>query len=170
MLKNIFIDKVGDQMVRCEDDTATFSFLNVSLTQTTDVVFDTGAIHFYGDCAISGSGTKFLYASTRTSTIHANSRLTFDYGITLSYDTDTSQRIWLEEKSSRLKFYDSTLYSVDDIRFTKGTLVFDSAVTFTIEVGKFCYLGNGVQADNIDLDYTLGSEFGMYGQLVNQNA
>jgi hypothetical protein len=170
LLKNITIDHVGGNVIRCTDNLGTFSLLNVTLTQTSDVTFDTGSLQIFGDCLITGSGTKFIYESTKTSTINKDSTLMFSHGMTLSYDTNASERIWLSERSSRLAFNGSTLHSVEDIRFTNGELLLDNSVTFSVEAGKSIYLGNGVLADNVLLDFTFGSEFAIYGPLVNQNA
>lgn len=169
-LRNIALDNLAGMAVRCEDDTATLSLQNVTWTQTGDTTFANGIMHITGECIINGPGTQFKYESSQTSSIHKNSTLLLTQGVTLRYDTDAPNRISMYDSSSQLFFNGAEVYSPVDIRFTRGTLVFENRVPFTIEEGSTLFFGGGVNpVDNIALDYHLKSVFDLFGVLQKDN-
>jgi len=170
MLKNIILDSLSGTMVRCEDDTATLSLHNVTWTQIGDTQFANGTLHVFGECIINGPNTQFNYESSQTSTIHENSTLLLTQGVTLRYDTDEPGRIAMVDPSSQLSFNGAGIYSLVDLRFTRGTLVFENRVPFTVETGRTLYFGGAVNpVDNIALDFHLRSVFDMFGVLQKDN-
>ena len=167
LLKNIKLNKLSGEVVKCFDDTATLSLDSVVLTQTSDYDFKNGSIQFVGDCLIKGCGTTFGYESSLPSTIHADSTLFFDTNVTFSYASTSSENIEMVDSTSRLNFFGSTLSAIQNVRFTKGTLVFDDIVTFSTAVGKVICLESGVALDNINFEYHAFSQINALGTIVN---
>ena len=169
MLKNINLDKIGGKAVRCADDTATLYLNNVTWTLTSDYLFDNGLMQIYGDFVVNGPSNNFIYTADQTSRINKDSTLLLTHGVTFSYDTDTDSRLEMVNGSSHFHFDGASLQSVGDIEFTKGTLVFDNATTFSVGSGNKIDFGDGVMANNIGLDFHLRSQFRIYGWLRYNN-
>jgi len=168
ILKNIQPDSIE------LGNTSNLSLKNVLWYQEGEVTFTQGNFDFYGDVVISGTGS-FIYASDEASTIHEDSCLNFDSGMTFSYAA-TSSRDLLQfvDESSVLHLYETTLYSVvPGIQFKGGTIVVEGTCPVinnaTDEAGGML-LGGGTSINNISLKILDESGFDVRsGYLVYKN-
>ena len=169
LLNNVILRNIGGTIIRCADNTGTFSLQDVVWTQTDDTQFQNGMMHIIGDLRITGTETVFSYESTANSMIHEDAVLTFDRGVTFSYDTNSATRLGMTDETSRLHFDGSILDAAQDCRLTNGTLVVDNIVTFSAEVGKTIRLGDGVLANNLDFEFGEASKLLLGGDVDSDN-
>ncbi|MBU1008138.1 hypothetical protein KKA53_03615 [Candidatus Dependentiae bacterium] len=172
LLNNIKINNIWGESIKCEDGTGTLQLHNVVWTQTADYSFKSGAMEISGDLLVSGPGTGFMYESTQVSTIKQNSMFSLSPTMTLYYNTGAANRLAMVDETSRLNFNGSALGATQDIRFTKGTLVFDNKVIFSAPVGRTIYFGDGVLANNIGFEFHVSSHLNKEGSgsMVDVNA
>jgi hypothetical protein len=172
-LKNILIEDLGGNVIRCENNTGDLFMRDVTLTQSSDVVWSTGTLQIFGNCNVKskeGLTTTFTYDSTATSTIHQNSELTMRDGATFCYATTNPGRLAMIDSSSRIKLDNGELHAFENLTLTNGTLVVEREGTVMIRSGKTMSFGNGNAADNFVSEYHLRSQFVVDGTLVNNNA
>jgi len=170
-LNNISLHNLGGTAISCADTAGKIWLDSVKWTQTADSTFSNGSLEIVGDTIISGPSTQFIYNSSQASTIHSRSELALDYTTTLVYSSAGSGNIAMTDASSCLHFISSDLSATEDVRFTNGTLVFDHKVNFDVAAAKTVYFGNGVEANNINLDYRTAAQLFKLGSgaFSNQN-
>jgi hypothetical protein len=168
LLKNILIDNVVNNSIRCEDDTATLSIRDVIMSQSSSTTWSNGSLQIFGHCEIQGSGTGFYYDSSETSTIHQNSTFLIGDGATFCYSYSlTRNNFTMVDDTSRFHFDNSTLLALEDVDLLLGTAVFDREVLFQSDSGKTIYFGNGTPADDLALEFHLRSRFDLSGTFTN---
>jgi hypothetical protein len=151
LLKDAIIEDISGNQIRCTEDTTTLSVDNVVWIQDANYSFTKGTISVNGDWTISGTGTQFAYQTSQESTIQQKATMRFDYGTTFSFDSATSTNIAMINKTSVLHLNGSTLYAAEDVRFKKGTILFDDITTYN-GASKSIYFGNNNVSDNVTLD------------------
>jgi WD40 repeat protein len=117
---------------------------NVILAPTGDFNFSQGQLFIHNDVMVTGSST-FAYQSTQPSIITSNGHLIFDCGTSFSFCPSTTGDHILAAKDL-LRFQDQSstlmmngadlLISWSGLRVTKGTLLFDNAVTLKTDWGR----------------------------------
>jgi len=173
-IKDSEIAGVMDMNIACSDDTAKLILDNSAIILDDDYRFTKGSISFERDVIITGS-CCFSYSSRMASTVAAHSELFIDHGITFSYapPTDNRDLIYLADKTSIFYFDGSNLYSTTTgMRLINGRLFIDNAVTFSA-VGTIpsesISLGNGVEANDLDVTLLPGAELTVYGGVYEDN-
>jgi hypothetical protein len=168
LLKNILIDNVVNNSIRCEDDTATLSIRDVIMSQSASTTWSNGSLQIFGHCEIQGAGTGFYYDSSETSTIHQNSTLSIGDGVIFGYIYASARNNFtMVDDTSRFHFDNSTLLALEDVDLLLGTAVFDREVLFQSDSGKTIYFGNGTSADDLALEFHLRSRFDLSGTFTN---
>jgi hypothetical protein len=124
LFQNIIINNVEGDKITCVDNTGTYSFQNVTVNMSDDTNFSLGSFDVFDKLCINGPYT-FLYDTTQTSTIWGNSTLSFDLGMTFSYDPIVSSNnlIAMEDQSSKLSLRGCNLHVCDmGLAFIKGAV------------------------------------------------
>lgn len=172
LLNNIKINNVWGESIKCEDDTGILQLHNVTWSQTADYAFKNGKMEVSGLVLVSGPGTGFMYESSQVSTIQARSMFSFSTTMTLRYNTGGENRVAMVDETSRLNFNGSSFGALQDIRFTKGTLVFDDKVIFSAPAGRTIYFGDNTLAENnINFEFHVSSHLNKEGSgsIVDEN-
>jgi hypothetical protein len=152
LLKNVELVGISGLKISA-DSTSVLSLRNVKWVQNGDYVFANGAFNILDSVLLTGTST-FVYSSSRTSTIQANSVFNFDSGMTFSYAPPTNARNLLQmiDSSSQLYLLNTSLYSTTTgLQLTKGTLIIDgltpviSSATSQVQGIMF---GDGASAAN----------------------
>jgi hypothetical protein len=162
-LHNIKINNVWDEAIKGMDTDSVIHFTNVTWTLTDDYSFKNGKMVIDDDFRIFGPGTSFSYESAVMPTINPGGQLSFNKGMTVSFDTGSEAQVSMVDETSRLNFNGLTLYVAEDIRFMKGTLVFDNKVTFSVLATKTVYFGDGVANNNIGFEYHVSAHLNQVG-------
>jgi hypothetical protein len=171
LIKNAIVEDVSGNQIRCSDNTTTLSVEDVVWIQDANYSFSKGTISVNGEWLVTGADTSFTYSSDQTSTIQQNAELIFDRNVTFSYDSPAATNVAMIDATSILHFNGSTLKAEDNLRLTKGKIIFDDNTTFDIDTGKTIYFGNNSAPDNVTLRFDTDSQFVITGAgtLVNQN-
>ena len=173
-LKNIQISGLSGENLSCFDNTGSIAFRNCTLFLDHDFTFEKGSFSISGDVIFSGTN-QFIYTSELTSTINSNSRLKIDSGATFSYAPTIANRdlLRMTDKTSYLLLNSCTIKSTSTgIRFTKGTVFLDNAVTFsasgTAESESICF-GDGVAANDVDVVLLSGAQLKTFEGICYKN-
>ncbi len=152
-LKDIHIKGIKDVNIRCTDSTSHLILENVVWEQSGDYCFNQGALQFKNKVSMKGPHS-FVYQTSQTSTVLADTKLKLDKGFTFSYDpiSIVSQDL-LEfiDDSSKLILNSATLHSTaTGWNLKRGALqVKGKSILFSeVEVGD--------DARKIDLGITFG--------------
>ncbi len=128
VLKDMTIDELSGNKIRCVDDTGIVTFDNVQLVLYDTFTFTHGAMRFKNANKIATEATNlFVYETPMTSTILQDSNVKLDGGITFSYDPPH-----IEGNNRLLEFADSSaklimngasfITTSSGVELTKGTL------------------------------------------------
>ena len=167
LLKNVTLNNLAEDVIRCEDDMATMSFADVVWTQTGNTWFSNGTMQIVGDLTMSGSaGTAFTYQSNMTSSIHEFATLSFDRGMTFSYGSSHETGIWMIDDSSTLHFDGAYFGADEDVRFKNGTLMIDNLVTVSVAPGKTVYLVDGNSPEDLSFRFNQSSKLKFFGLVI----
>jgi len=124
LLEDATIRNIGANDIGCADDTAVITLRDVVWSQDSVYTFSVGALRLKNNIFMTGEST-FVYASSQTSTLLANSNLELDVGFTFSYDAGSASKTLfeLEDATSKLILDGATLHTtVTGMQLTKGKL------------------------------------------------
>lgn len=146
-LKNIRIEGISANNIRCLNDSASLKLNNVLWVQDGNYSFTTGSILFEEDSIFSGAYT-FSYESNQTSTISQNSMWKIMNDLILSIGRkDAIEPLYFEDNTSILSFRESSFYVTGSgMQLTNGVLQIISKVKFDIastESENSLKMGNG---------------------------
>ncbi|MDR3550321.1 MAG: hypothetical protein P4L31_02825 [Candidatus Babeliales bacterium] len=139
-LHNVTLQGISGTNVRCLDKQGVVILDNSTWFQDGYFTFTQGAMIFENGVSFKGIEV-FAYETMQTSTITANSIVTFDSLFTFSYDPGTSPNLLeFTDRSSILTFNGSTLFvGQSELNLTKGSCFVQSGCVFastsTITVG-----------------------------------
>lgn len=165
LIKNIKLSNLKNaNTVSTADISSKLKLQDVKWMQVGDVTVNTGSWEVFGDLIISGSDTKFRYASGRPMIVHDDSRLFFDRGTEVEVG---SGGIFLFY-GAKLHFDGSRLRAITDVYLRNGTLVWDNFVTMYADAGKTIYFGTGNPVNNLTLQPGKMAKLSFSG-VVNNN-
>ncbi|MDR3550549.1 MAG: hypothetical protein P4L31_03990 [Candidatus Babeliales bacterium] len=125
LIQNATIKGVDAGKISCQDNLGTVSLQNIKWVQDATFSFTLGMMDIFNDVLFTGS-TIFAYRSTNLLTVHSNSQLMFDIGMTFSYDTTANSRLVFTDATAGMYFNESTLFANSNgLRLTKGNVTFD---------------------------------------------
>ncbi|MFH1643665.1 MAG: hypothetical protein ABIA74_00620 [bacterium] len=139
IIRNLTINNISEQNIKCLNDTAKIIFQNVKLVLSDDFQFQTGSFEVLDSCEFNGP-YKFAYQTTKTSTIKSKSNLILDNFITFSYDPGIpiQNLINLQDETSSIIFNNATLHvTTTGIQLTKGNLFINGQANFIAEKQTF---------------------------------
>ncbi len=179
-LHDITLFGLHDYNMRCLSPSARIVLNDADLLMTNNYTFSEGAMTFSGDVIISGRGHTFAYQSAEQSVITPDAVLTFDKGVTLSYDAGNYERaasnrqaLALQTASAALHFDNCTLHSTyTGLQLTKGQLFIDNLVTFSSQgraLSEAITIGDGTAAGDVALQLLAGAELSVFGKFDYRN-
>ncbi len=126
VLKDIVLDKISANAIRCVDDTGVVIFNNAQIILSDTFTFTHGAMQFLNKNVMQGDHS-FVYETQMTSTILADSALKLDSGVTFSYDPPhiegNNRLIQFENTSSQFILNGASFITTSSgIELTKGCL------------------------------------------------
>lgn len=128
ILKDIVIDELSGNKIRCLDDTGVITFDNVQLVLHDTFTFTHGAMRFKNkNTMMTESENLFVYETQMTSSILEDSSLKLDSGVTFSYDPPhiegNNRLLEFNDSSSKLIMNGASFITTSSgIEFTKGTI------------------------------------------------
>lgn len=111
MISDLTLRGLQAKNLQCDSVTSKLILDNVTLELADNYLFDKGSIDVQRDVIVWGNGFIFTYQSPGLFTISNQAGLTWDEGITFSYDCATSDRFKLVNNSSSMVLNRSTLYA-----------------------------------------------------------
>lgn len=168
ILKDIILEHVGDNNIRCLDDAGVIVFDNVRWLQDSTYTFSSGSMQYLNETMCSGP-YSFIYDSLKTSTVCANAELLITNGLKFSIGKKSNGENPLDfiDQTSVLHFNNSTFdISSGGLHCKKGTVACSRDVIIDINSTSTVnglVLGSGQVADDM--------VFEMYpGTTVNFNS
>jgi hypothetical protein len=161
LIKNASVEKVSGNQIRCTENTTTLSIDGVTWIQDSNYSFTKGTLSINGKWLVSGANTAFTYNSNQQSIIQQNGELIFDRDVTFTYASSTLTNLAMIDGTSILHLGGATLGADEDLRLTKGKIIFDDNTTFNIATGKTVYFGNSSAPDNVTLRFDTDSQLNL---------
>lgn len=167
VIQNAIIRQVTGTNILCASN-AGLSLDKCTLVLSGNTQFNSGSLDIYGNVALTGQYV-FTYGSSQKCTVHANSQLFLDAGLTFSYSSSSQDRISFENRYATMYLYESLLnITSNSLRLTDGTVSVEGQCNINASAGL--YLGNGILANNIRLNVLPESGLNIVGGTVyNQN-
>jgi hypothetical protein len=122
LLKDVIIDNISGNQIRCTDNTTTLSIDNVTWIQDANYSFTKGALDIKNNWLIKGTGTTFSYQSDQTSTINSYARLVFQKTV-FDYDTASNNLLQMSDSSSLIILDRTTLQATQACTLATGKLL-----------------------------------------------
>ena len=125
--------------VRTMNRNGTLNMKNLELILTGNYEYFRGYLNIYPDVLVRGVGKKFTYISEKPLTIQDRAVLTFDYGLTFSYDSRDrgglrAQHFQFATDEATLFLNGSRLHATHvGLQLAKGTIFADNAVKLSSE-------------------------------------
>ncbi len=166
MFHGLRLENVSDENIQCIDDTAVIMLDDATWCQpdSSSCRFDAGSLRFIHKVLMSGNNSLFVYSTSETSTICAESRLVLDANFTFSYDPGTASKglLEFEKESSKLVLKSASLHSTaTGMQLTKGKLEvkgdsYLSSEKIIIYTTRPQYLDEGISfgSGTVDDDFT----------------
>jgi hypothetical protein len=164
ILRDIGIDGIVGNNIRCVDDTATIELNRVNWQQTADCSFAAGKFVFENETYFCGNYT-FSYESSQTSTINTNSRWAITEGMKLSIGrkkaTNYVEPVYFEDITSILKLSNCDfVVTGSGMALRGGTFCISHDVVMDINSSTSSnglILGDGTADGNIKINFYPGS-------------
>lgn len=163
-LKDLKIEGLSGNKIRCLNDSGSLCIDNTSLVQDADFSFTVGSMSFYSKSLFSGNYT-FSYESTQTSTINKNSTWSFGKGtrfyIGRSEYCGDIEPLYMEDETSVLKLNGCDFaISSSGMRVTRGTIGISKDVG--LDILSTCsddgfFIGDGTSAGDVVINFYPGS-------------
>lgn len=151
LFQNVILKNASGNRLYCIDSTGTFSFNNATIILDASYTFTQGTLDVFNTLKITGTQV-FSYKSTKTCTIHSNSTLYFDSGMTFSYDTNSNALLLFSDSSAILSLYETTLFANSSgLKLTKGTFYVNGLcplISSAANAGQGIAVGDGASAAN----------------------
>ena len=173
-LKNLELKGLTGENFKCHSDDASIVFENCKIRLDHDFAFATGSILFEGETVFTGTN-KFIYSSSRTSTIAAGAKVIFDHGTTFKYNPSVANRdlIYMTNDTSSICLNGCTLHSTaTGVRLTRGKLILDNLVTLSAEgsnVSESICFGNGIASGDLTVKVLSDVDLDVYGEFYYDN-
>ncbi|MFC1841522.1 hypothetical protein ACFLYA_00455 [Candidatus Dependentiae bacterium] len=176
-LRNVSLHMVSQNDVQLESDTSSIVLDSVKWVQDTDIIFDKGSIKFLNTVEFIGS-YSFLYDSSRTSTIEADSKWKISGDMILRIGRKEAENyvepIYFENSTSVLRLSDcSFIITASGAQFTRGTIGLHGEVnleTISTATTNGLILGSGKQGEDITIKASARTSLNfLSGMLVYNN-
>ncbi len=180
--KNVWINGLSENSIRCFDSTGQIIFNEASICLNSNYSFTVGAIQMVNDVHLCG-GHTFAYQSNMTSTVARYSSLYLDRNMTFSYDPPVARNnlVEFEDSTSFLHIDGATVHATHTgLQLTKGTMLINRKTTFSVESQFFVAdgvvrrgvieLGDGNVGNDMTCQILQGTVFNVTtGELVYNN-
>ncbi|MBT4594401.1 hypothetical protein HOD08_00805 [bacterium] len=174
--KDLTLTGVQGQRLRCQDNTSTFNFDNVTLKLDDDFRFVSGQMSVTNDFKIHGPHT-FSYETKMGTTIQSHSSMVFENNSTFSYSPGGGYNslIAMTDDTSSLALNGCTFKTTETgVALTKGTFKIDGKSYMTAAGStrsEAIIFGNGTEADDLEIDMMPGSTLEIIsGMILYKNA
>ncbi len=173
-LKNLELKGVSSDKIKCLDDSSAIVLYGCKVNLDNNWDFSQGTLLFENDVLFTGTN-KFIYSSSRTSTINSNSVLKFDHDMTFSYapTIDNRDLLYMTDQSSLIYFDGCSINSTPTgIRFTRGKVIFDNHVTLSSEgsvESELISFGDGTATNDVDYKILAGGNLEIHGGIEDNN-
>jgi len=179
--KDVIVKGISGNNIRCLDDFGTIECDNVNWIQSDDYTFDTGAMIYKNDVQMTALNTKFIYQSSQTSTILAESRLKLDEKFTFSYDPGIISQDLIEfiDNTSEFHLRGATLYAtVTGMNLYKGNMTVKGDAEIATEIREISedeiidigiMIGSGIEEDDMEVFVNVGSSLNLTGGTIIYN-
>lgn len=153
-IKDLTINGVNLNNIRCVDGTAKLILNNVIFNLTNNYNFSAGSFTVIGDFLIKGNNKTFSYLTDQTSVISQYSSLIIDSTNTFLYGPSSNTRSLLsfQDATSQLVLQSATFATTTTgIALLKGTMLIDGISYLTPSSSLLASpitFGNGVQSNN----------------------
>jgi hypothetical protein len=155
-LKNINLIGLQRTNIRCFDDTGTIILDNSACCLDGNYNFTVGSLQILNNVDLTGSYT-FFYDSSKTLTIHKNSKCTVTNDITLGVRVANPSYgknfVWFDDETSEFEFTNSSIIvGTQGILLSRGTVIFDGKVNIdahSTSTANGLIFGTGIAADDI---------------------
>lgn len=174
ILENLELLGLQSNNLSCVDNSASLVLRNVKMDLSSNLEFDFGSILFSGKVMVQGSN-GFVYQSSLTSSLDSNTFLYFDKGSYLDYNPLSLNHSLLSFKDSSSCLYldgASLVVSTTGLVLTKGTLLLDNDVTFSVIGNSFSEalrLGDGNIDNDINIKVLAAANINVYGPISYEN-
>jgi adhesin HecA-like repeat protein len=122
LLKDVIVDNISGNQIRCTDNTTTLSIDNVTWIQDANYSFTIGQIYINNNWLIKGTGTSFAYQTNQTSTINSNATLELR-DTSFNYDTATSNTLLkMIDSKSAIHLDNATFLATQACTLLNGTM------------------------------------------------
>jgi hypothetical protein len=122
LLKDVIVDNISGNQIRCTDNTTTLSIDNVTWIQDANYSFTMGQTYIDNNWLIKGTGTSFSYQTNQTSTINSNATLELR-DTTFNYDTASNNLLEMIDSTSSIKLDQATLQATQACTLSNGKIV-----------------------------------------------
>lgn len=151
-LKDIIINGVGLNNIRCADATASLILKDVTFNLTNNYNFSAGEFNVIGNFLIKGDNKIFSYLTDQISVISSYSSLALGPTTTFFYapSTNTRDRLSFQDSTAQLILNSATFSTTTTgIALLKGSLLVDGESNLSPTVGGSAItFGNGLQSIN----------------------
>lgn len=180
-IRNIRLQGISENNIRCLDDNGALILDNVYWHQSSNFAHTAGALEYYNFIEMdSDFPVAFAYQSCHTSTIHSNSKLKLDENMTFSYDpifVASKDLLEFEDDSAKLLMRSATLHTtVTGMNLTKGAIDIRGNCNFSSEVeavDDFTIIDEGItfgdrnSANDLYLSVCAGSSLNLLQGSIN---
>jgi hypothetical protein len=163
LIDNVIFQGVSGNKICCMDTSCTISLKNVAWYQDNTFSFTKGRMELLGNITLLG-GFPFAYTSAQPLVINADSRLSLDQTMSLSFYPPIANRdlLHMTDQSAVLSLHGSSLFSsTTGLRLTKGTLIVDHKVNLynagAKSISQGFSFGDGVAADDLHIELMPGA-------------
>lgn len=163
LLRNAKIEGLRDFNLKCLDDSANIMLDDATMILSHDYTFSVGAILFDEDVLFTGTN-KFIYSSTRGSTIGRQATVFFDNKTTFSYVPTNNARdlLILTDSSSQIHFDGANFHvGVGGIELIKGLLLIGRKCQFSndgTQASEGITFGDGTEDNFFNINLVHGSQ------------
>lgn len=161
-LRHMRIKGLKRDNIRCLDDSASITLIDVDMALDDDFTFTIGKMRCVNKVSVSGAH-NFIYDSAHTSTVDAQSELVFQKGAHVHIGKKTEngrQPLYFTDKTSVLRLNDADLTITNSgWNGLRGTMVFEQTVRLDVVATNTSHgfiWGDGVNVDN-DFEMQFGS-------------
>ena len=157
--KNITMQQVGGNDIRCFDNSGSICFDRVSLYLSNDYSFTVGSFDIESGLDLYGSST-FIYESSQTSTINSSSYFWLQPNTTLSIGRQQPfgrQPLYFEDRTSQFIIDNATWYiTPSGMQVTRGTIIANREALIDINstaTWNGLIFGDGTPANDVTMEW-----------------
>jgi len=176
LLKDIIINDVYENHIKCVDNTSTIQLENCTWQLSDNYTFTTGKLNITEDFFVTGENKEFSYQSSAQSTIQKNGKLILGNNLTFDYNPPVSnnQLISLTNPTSKIILNGANLHASYGLQLTKGILELSRNARLssdgTLENISIIFGDGTNSANNLNIKLRPGATINVTGgNVINKN-